>query len=523
MIGFAAPAWLLGLLLVPFIWYLHRSGPTLRRVPIASLELWRESPAFAARAGRRRRPDPAWRRRAAIAALLSLALAGPQWQRVTPQITVWLDDSLSMRANDAAGSRLQQGIALAQAAAREVSAREVVVRRLSDPARSFPTLDLALAQRLSESSSSSEPRLPPAAALAPDRVHWLVTDGADAAVNAWAAEVPIARVLQVTGAARNVGITRLTARPQPAGGSSIAIQLRVTNGGDSRESRTVELRGDATQIGSRGIELDPGASLTLDFDTALAASTITAQLTPTDALADDDVLRVDAAAIAPLRAALLGDCPESIARAVRAHPALELTREMKADLAFECSDASAEQAVPRVRLRTGLPVAIDPDELTWSTGAAALREQLADQLPVRARGSLAVSGSDDQVLLAAGKAPLLVVRGGSPRVVETVLDVTAPGFDSGPGLPLLVNGLADIALETQLLGRVAVADRGNEASRVAPQPEPIVVAGSGSDAAVRSPSVTPLLLLVLMLLAWDVLLAARRLWRERAPAPGGLA
>ena len=81
VISFATPAWLLGLLLVPVIWYLHRSGPVLRIHPVESLDPWRDSSASANRAGERRRPDPAWIRRAAIAALLSLALAGPMLPR----------------------------------------------------------------------------------------------------------------------------------------------------------------------------------------------------------------------------------------------------------------------------------------------------------------------------------------------------------------------------------------------------------------------------------------------------------
>ena len=100
---FATPAWLFGLLLVPVIWYLHRTGPILRRHPVASLDLWRDAQLEAMQAGRRRRADPAWIRRAIIAASLSLALAGPTLPRGGERVTLWVDDSLSMQTVNRAG------------------------------------------------------------------------------------------------------------------------------------------------------------------------------------------------------------------------------------------------------------------------------------------------------------------------------------------------------------------------------------------------------------------------------------
>jgi len=523
VIGFATPAWLLGLLLVPLIWYLHRSGPSLRRVPVASLELWRDMPTPAAQAGRVRRPDPAWRRRAAVAALLSIALAGPQWPQATPRVTVWLDDSLSMRARDGDLSRLEQGIELARTAARAASVRDLVVRPLSDPARSYARLDAALLGSPEGAPGASEPRLPPPEALRSDRVHWLVTDGADAAVNAWVAEAPVASVLQVTGQARNVGLTRLSARMQPGDSSTLAIELQIVNGGDGPESRTVEVTSGAMSIGSHTLELAPDESVTLEFISAVAAQVVTARLAPADALADDDVLMVDTTTIAPLPVALTGACPESIERAVRVHPAFEVARNLPPRLLFECGDAGARPAVPAVRFVSGLPIAVDPTALAWSSSADRLREQLTGRLPGRASGSLVRSDEADQVLLAADGLPLIVARGGTSRVVETALDVTAPDYASGPGLPLLVGALADLALDMPLLARIASADRGAQASRVTPQPGAVVAERSDAPAATTELPVTPLLLLALALLAWDSLLAARRLARERSPAPSRVA
>ncbi len=92
--GFAAPAWLLGLLLVPVMWYLHRTGPVLRRHPVESLALWRAAEARPDSPGARRRPDPAWIRRAAICSLLAVALAGPTLPRPAARVTLWIEPRL---------------------------------------------------------------------------------------------------------------------------------------------------------------------------------------------------------------------------------------------------------------------------------------------------------------------------------------------------------------------------------------------------------------------------------------------
>lgn len=75
----AHPTWLVGLLLVPWIRWLHRlhAPGQPRRVP--ALFLWRDAVAAVAAGRRLGPPDPAWRHRAVLAALAVLALAGPAW------------------------------------------------------------------------------------------------------------------------------------------------------------------------------------------------------------------------------------------------------------------------------------------------------------------------------------------------------------------------------------------------------------------------------------------------------------
>ncbi len=337
MIGLAASAWLLGLLLVPVVWYLHRSGPILRRHPVANLDLWQDSRERAVQAGERRPPDPAWLRRAAILALLCVALAGPQWRRPAERVTVWVDDSLSMRTLENGESRLDRGLRLARAALREAGVQDALVRPLSEPTRSYPVTGTGTLQAMRSSAATAEPQLPPPDALDPTRAHWLVTDGADDAVNAWLGASAIDRVIQVATTSRNVGIARVTVRPQPAISTAYAIQVLLRNGGTVRgDTHRRGVGRAAAALAARRVSIDAGASMSLEFPAVRSVPRVTARLIPTDALAEDDVAVVDASSLAPLAVHLDTTCPAAVARSIAAHPALKTTRGGDARLVVDC-------------------------------------------------------------------------------------------------------------------------------------------------------------------------------------------
>ena len=264
--SFSTPAWLFGLLLVPVIWYLHRTGPILRRHPVASLDLWRDARLEAMQAGDRRRADPAWIRRAIIAASLSLALAGPTLPRGGERVTLWVDDSLSMQTRQSGRTRLERGLDLAATALRASGVHDVETRVLSSPMRVGAGLGPSDRGTITSQAGRHEPRLPDPAQIDRSRSHWLLTDGADASVNAWLAAAPVARVFQVADDSRNVGIARLSARPQPADATALAIQVQLTNAGDRAESRRVVVTTDAGVIGERDVSIEPGSTATIPFD-----------------------------------------------------------------------------------------------------------------------------------------------------------------------------------------------------------------------------------------------------------------
>ncbi len=519
--NFATPAWLFGLLLVPVIWYLHRTGPILRRHPVASLDLWRDARLEAMQAGQRRRADPAWIRRAAIAVLLSLALAGPMLPHGGERVTLWVDDSLSMQTRQSGRTRLERGLDLAATALGAAGVRDVETRVLSRPWRAGAGLALSDRGTITSQAGRSEPQLPDPAQLDRSRSHWLLTDGADANVNAWLAAAPVARVFQVVEDSRNVGIARLSARPQPADEMALAIQVQLTNAGDRAETRRVVVTTDAGVIGARDVSIEPGSTTTIPFDARAPVRSVEAQLSPTDALAEDDTIAVDTSSLARVATVVDPACPAAVLRAIRAHPALRAPDDSDARLVVDCGGAtSATTALPRIRIASGAPEAIDGSTLRWAPGFADRRPRAATASSLRSRGRLETAALADSVLLEAGTEPLVVLREGPPRIVETALDFSAPEIANEDSLPLLVALLVDVAMGEDLLSRSAAAGRGALASTVGPLETLRARPETASSVQSRdSTLLLPLLLLAMALLMWDAGALGRRLMRETIRLP----
>lgn len=516
MMNFATPAWLSGLLLVPVIWYLHRSGPVLRIHPVENLDPWRDSSASADRSGARHRPDPAWIRRAAIAALLSLVLAGPTLTRRAVPVTLWVDDSLSMLTDESGESRLQRGLAQVTAALRTADVTDLEVRALSRPWRALRGTSALKPGSLAGRAGADEPHPPDARQLDRSRAHWLLTDGADASVNAWLAAAPVARVFQVGVAARNAGISSLAVRAQPSQADTLAIQVLVANGGKVRESRRVAVTTATGPAGSAGVSIEPGATATIHFEAAIDAGEIAARLSPADALSADDTVSVATATLRPVPVAVDSSCPSAVTRAVRAHPGLRESGAPRARLAIRCGDAGSEHdTTPRVWLHDGATNTLDEPTLSWSSALHGVLPVMPLEFASHTRGRIEPPGIHDVVLLANGGTPLIVLRPGPPRVVETSLDFSSQAAAAEAAVPLGIGLLADVALNQGLLDRTVQAGRGSAASHVAPIAQ---LQARGADRPLlRSGDNTigrPLLWLAILLLAWDAALLARRLLRE---------
>jgi hypothetical protein len=269
-------------------------------------------------------------------------------------------------------------------------------------------------------------------------------------------------------------------------------------------------------IGEREVSIEPGSTATISFDARAPARSVEARLSPADALADDDMVAVDTSSLAPVATAVDPTCPAAVLRAIRAHPALRASGNSDARLVVDCGGATTmNPTLARIRIASGAPAAIDGLTLRWAPGLAGRWAHAAIEPSLRSRGRLEAAGPADSVLLEAGTEPLVVLRHGPPRVVETALDLSAAETANEDSLPLLVGVLVDVAMGEDLFSRSAAGGRGALASQVRPletlraRPETAPPVQSRD-----STLLLPLLLLAMALLMWDLGTLGRRLGRD---------
>jgi Aerotolerance regulator N-terminal len=520
LLSFATPLWLLGLVLVPAIRWLHHGGPHRRELWVSRLALWRGSEVSRPTAGERRPPDPAWRRRALLAALLLIALSGPQLPDRRVRVTLWVDDSLSMLTREAQTTRLAEGLARVRSALAELPEAEVEVRTLAEPWRGLGALSDATIAMLVAGAGQKEPAAPPAALLRRDSRQWLLTDGADATLLAWPGDRQADRVVQVAGVTRNVGLERLSARRWGEDPETFELLLKVTNGGTADEDRVVVFTVGALEVARAGVRLGPGASRLVEV--AIPASdAVRATLQPGDALPEDDQITLDLTALRRRRVAVDASCPKALAAAVAAHPALALALPSvdKAEARLDCGASGAPSDLPRIRVLADGARSRPRGALRWSSAVPQSRRSEFDTDRLQVAAHLQPRPSDT-VLLAIGAEPVIVSRAGEARQLETSFDFAALAAGRGPELPLLVNWLLETVLDRSLLDQSASVDRGPRSVLVAPLPIAAASAASSVAALPRSPGdeARPVLLIALLALLWEIAALVRQGLRLRVPA-----
>lgn len=533
-----APAWLAGLLLLPLLRWLHRGGRPRRAIAVSYLPLWRGAALPPPAAGVSAPPDPAWRRRALLAALLLVALAGPQWPLARRAVTIWVDDAPSMAMHEARGTRLESGLAQARAALATLGpagAVDVEWRALGDPWRELGAAPDAAAFRATATAATAAapvvpryaPAPPPAALLRVDRLQWLVSDGAHAQVFDWPAGRQPDRVFEVGRSRRNVAVVRLAARRHGDGAQRIDLLIELVNGGDAPETRelTIASGGASGAAPQRSTwQLDAGQSLTVAA-TIAGADRVSATLVPGDALPDDDGLSLDLAPLRPRRVAVDPSCPAPLRAAVAAHPGLVQAAAAAAEAALDCGAGGMPPGLPTLRVRAErLPQALGGD-LQWSAAVEASARVELDAATLRLAAPL--DPADAAVLLAAGAQPLIVEHDAAPRRIETAIDFGAGAGAASAQTPLLVDFLFSRLLRARLLDPIAAVDRGVEAARVVPHhagaaaaPPALASAPAPAGAPTIPRDATPwVLAAALLVLLWEIAALLRQARRLGAAEP----
>ncbi len=516
LLSVATPMWLLGLLLLPLIRWLHRGGRHLRTVPVPRLELWRLAEASSPSAGERRPPDPAWRRRALLTALLVAALAGPQLPERRTDITLWVDDSLSMLTREEHGTRFAEGMAKVRSLLAEVSHPNVEVRTLGDPWHGLGTPTEATIAAVIAGAGRKRPHAPPAALLRSDSLQWLLTDGADATLFEWPGGIQPDRIIQVAGVTRNVGLERLSARRNPDNPEKYDVLLKVANGGTSAETRVVVFAADGGELARFDLALDPGRSALVNASIP-ASSRVRATLQPGDALVEDDGIVLDLGPLRRRRVAVDANCPAALRAAVAAHPALAIADAgaSGAEAALDCGARGAVEGIASIRVLANRMPARLHGPLQWSPSVPESRRMGLDIERMQAAARLEARPGD-VVLLGVGDMPLIVSRAGATKLLETSLDFDSEDALRVPEVPLLVNLMFEQLLESRLLDEIAIVDRGVGSATVAPT----AIAGANAIARASDASrflrdwTRPFLVAALLVLLWELVELARQGYRS---------
>jgi len=516
LLTFVSPVWLFGILLVPVIRWLHRGGRHLRAVPVSRLGLWRRAAASSPAAGERRPPDPAWRRRALMTALLVVALAGPQLPEQRANITLWIDDSLSMLTREEHGTRLADGLAQVRTLLAEVPHANVDVRTLGDPWHSLGSLSDANIAAVVAGAGRKRPSAPPAALLPGDRMHWLLTDGAHAALFEWPGGSRPDRIVQLAGVTRNVGLERISARRSLNDPERYDVSLKVTNGGTASETRVVIIAADSGELARSDLRLDPGA-FTLVTASIPASAKVRATLQPGDALAEDDEIVLDLGPLHRRRIAIDAKCPPALRVAVAAHPALAQAEQGASDVeaVLDCGTRSVIGGAASIRILANRTASRPSGPVQWSSAVPESRRIRLDAERMQVAARLEARPGD-VILLAAGDEPLIVSRAGASQLLETSLDFSSEEALRGPEIPLLVNLMFERILGGPLLDAIATVDRGAGSARVAPSER------TGASTSARAPTVSrslrdwtqPFVIAALLVLLWELFALALQAYRS---------
>ncbi|MBS0366374.1 MAG: hypothetical protein JSR67_11205 [Proteobacteria bacterium] len=530
----AFPAALSLLALVPLLWWLHRARNRAEPLYVASVlfaEASRTSPDTST-PQIPRQADWTWLRRALLVVVLCAALAGVRRTPGAQPIVVWVDGSASLQTAESGASRQVRALARLQ---QELAARrgaDITVRSLAQPGFSMHVdshFDVAsLAARLPR----GPPVLPQGASLDPRAGQWVVTDGANPRLARWLASAPIDRVIREGTATENAAVVLLALRPSLRNPARSDVLVSVHNAGQSIAHRRLDFSDGPSRSWSM-LTLGPGETRNVHFQTGNPPLTLTARLSPADALPDDDALTLGVPR--SLRASVAVDpaCGHSLGAAVQANPAVVVSAAAGAELLVDCSDRWRESRQPRLVVRRASNPQPVRESAFWVS-----RLQLPEISPavgLRATGEALTPAAGDEAILTAGGRPLVALRT-HPRRVDTRLDLLDQDLAARAEYPLLISTLLDLTVGEELLGRVAARSRAVEETVIAPalpvaresqarnsprQParggaHGLPARTSGVEASTGVRDLTPAwLALALPVLLWETLAAAGALWRSR--------
>jgi hypothetical protein len=512
VLSITTPIWLLGLAVIPLVWWLHRLGDPDAAAPVSAAFLFRAHADETNASRTLPRAHPVWILRAALLSLLVLALAGLNWPRSPERhITVWLDDSVSMQAQEAGLPRTAIAAQTLGAALEAAGPATVQVRALSDHRRQFDATALAgeqLIEAVFRRADSDEPRSPRIPLILPrEREHWVVSDGADQRINAWTNDTAMLRSIAVGSKTENAAVTAIMARRALQDAALLFGAVRVHNLGAAETTRTLSVRADGRVIFNEDMAIGPGDSIYRDFRAPADTGSLVAELAPADALTLDDTLEIALDALRPLTVDFDSRCGSHFRRAIDAHPGLQFRAgtERPTALTVRCAPSPGPSAAPSISVHTAIDYRPLTEEVQWRRSVPGLSGMSLH--PSWLRIAPASAPPQSHLTLLGSPAAGLSLIDAQSGSVDVFLDLEWAPLVERPVYPLLVNALAELALARPVLDPVIRVARDPAESRIAPQP---AAGGSPPSATVtqaRTDLTGYLLLLATALLVADLLIS----------------
>jgi hypothetical protein len=454
MLAFAAPLFLLGLLLVPVVIVLHFVRRARRTRTVSALWLWpgEEAPS------RRARFSPTWLLFLQLLTVIaaSLGAAGPRLDGLGREVAVVIDAGAGMAATDVKPSRFE--VARREAISLVAGARRVTIVRAGLAATiAANTTDPTEARRALEnlapgdSSSDLEGALALARSLAPRAELQIWTDQ-DAPKGARGV------LHTVRGDGQNIGLTAFQVR---------GAQLFAALESNATGPRTVRVRleRDGKEIAASSLSVPGGGRAVWTPKITLLPGEYRAKLAAADALALDDT----AVSVVGTGRVLVSPPQDDVLRAVASVPFVRASTQRLAPATSAGFDAivlvgSLPKALPEGQYLIFAPLAPNPKagqrpaplETVSSWDAASPWLRFANLEGVRARVSDApppeIPGGSWTVLARAGQKPL-ILHGDGPGV--RALYVASHPLDSdlrsSPAFPVMIfNAMSEFISVTSL-------------------------------------------------------------------------
>jgi len=471
VISFQNPLWLILLIIIPLIRWLHQFRQQFGNIPCTTLFLWIKSQHHAHSNGIISRPDRQWLLRALITIVIILSLSEPFIQNQgKPSMKVWVDDSLSMFALEEQSqpgtntsseyqTRMQLAIKQLYSYLMDADPANIQLSSLSNPAltlRLEADHQSSWLTQLAEWTSRprGEPVPPTSEDLSPEYNHILLTDGADKVLNRWIQTVPLQHVIRVGHSVQNIAITHLSLRNSLNQSASIKGIAQINNFSDTAQKIHFNLqKTEASQktpvIKMQTVDIPASGQkiLTFTIENGMPDSILASIDSANDALPLDDQLRLDTdKQLQLIRYSIQGQCSPYVMVLLNSQSSLVETNKTP-DIVINCSARETKSKQPVLRLYPSVSNQQTKTAAHWHGNIG--HDNSIDSLRIPAGLSYSVLAppltADAMPLLSADKR-MLISRfpATSQRLSETIdyyLNNNDPLLTHQAEYPLLILGL----------------------------------------------------------------------------------